>query len=82
MKPIKFKGVNVTFAENQSEYKPLPAFMSEAGEVVTCWKFTFWERLKLLFTGKLFMVTGTFNQPLQPVSFDLDNPLIFPKDEK
>ena len=82
MKPVKFKGCNVTFAENQPEYLPLPAFVSEAGEVVTCWKFTFWERIKILFTGNVFLVTHTFNSPLQPISFDLNNPLIFPKDEK
>lgn len=82
MEPVKFKGVNVTFAENQPEYKPLPAFVSEAGEVLTCWKFTFWERLKMLFTGKVFLLTMTFNSPLQPMSFFIDNPLQFPKDEK
>jgi hypothetical protein len=67
MKPIKFKESNVTFAENQKEYLPLPAFRNNDGEVISCWKITFLERIKLLFTGKLWLSCLTFNQPLQPL---------------
>ena len=40
MKPIKFKGQNVVFAENQEGVLPLPAFRDEDGVVVTCWELT------------------------------------------
>ena len=34
MKPIKFKGHNVVFAEDQPEYQPLPALKYADGDVV------------------------------------------------
>lgn len=69
MEPIKFKGVNSTFAENQEEYKPLPAHYSHdaEGNVTTCWKGTFKERLRFLLTGKMWLNSMTFNKPLQPL---------------
>lgn len=68
MEPIKFKGHNVVFAENQPEYKPLPAFKSDGpeGAVVSCWKLSFRERIKILFTGKLWLSLWSFHQPLTP----------------
>lgn len=68
MKPIKFKHQNITFAENQLEYMPLPALKidSQNGEVVSCWKMTFIERVKVLITGKVWVSLLTFNKPLTP----------------
>jgi len=49
MKPIKFTEQNCTYAENQPEYLPLPAFKDEqpAGQVVSCWKLSFRERIRI-----------------------------------
>lgn len=79
MEPVKFNGSNVVFAENQPEYKPLPAFKSQEGIVVTCWKMTFLERLKFVFSGRFYLIITTFNQPLQPLLPTIKNPLIFKK---
>ncbi len=69
MKPIKFKEANVTFAENQPEYIPLPAHKANdnCGTVTTCWNFTLRERIKVLLGAKLYWQQLTFNHPLQPV---------------
>lgn len=69
MKAIKFKHQNCVFAENQPEYTPLPALKLDSKEshVITRWKLTFKERFILLFTGKFWMSTLTFNYPYQPV---------------
>jgi len=71
MKPIEFKEQNVVFAKDQPEYMPLPAFKNNSpqGEVVSCWKLSFKERLKLLFTGKLWVCLLSFNKPLTPSYF-------------
>lgn len=39
MRPVKFPGHNVVFAEDQPEYQPLPAILMPGldGEVITCW---------------------------------------------
>ena len=66
MKPIKFKEQNITFAENQPEYLPLPAYKNDKGDTITLWQFNFLERIKILFTGKMWFHVLTFNQPLQP----------------
>jgi len=77
MKPIRFKLVNCTYAENQKPYLPLPAhkFNDEQGRVTTCWQMSFNERLKVLFTGKIYFQTLTFNKPLQPQKLSVEYPL-------
>lgn len=67
MKPIEFKEQNVVFGKDQPEYEPLPALVFQDGEVMTCWKFSWKELLKVLFTRKIYLSVQTFRQPLQPV---------------
>lgn len=66
MKPIKFKESNSVFAENQDEYKSLPAFVDKDGIVVTCYKLSFIDIVKVIFTGKIWLGVMTFKKPLQP----------------
>ena len=74
MKPIKFKEANVTFAENQPEYLPLPAWKGEDGIVISCWQLNWMERFKLLINGRIWLRMLTFNKPLQPNRLDVDRP--------
>ena len=71
MKPVKFKEQNVTFAENQPEYIPLPAHKVDEpeGRVISCWQLSFKERIKMLFSGKLWVTLLSFNKPLTPSNF-------------
>jgi hypothetical protein len=67
MKPVKFNGQNIIFAENQPEYIPLPAYKDINGVVTTCWDFSLIERFKILFGANLYWQQLTFNHQLQPV---------------
>jgi hypothetical protein len=69
MQPKKFEGVNITYAENQSEYTPLPAFKNQSpqGEVISCWSLSWKERLRILFKGEIWVAMMTFNKPLTPI---------------
>lgn len=69
MEAIKFKGANVVFAENQEDYKSLPAMYDKTrheGVVVTCYRLSFIERVRVLFRGRIWLGIMTFNNPLQP----------------
>ena len=68
MKPKNFKHQNIVFAKDQPEYQPLPALRidSPRGEVISCWKMTPKERLKVLFTGRIWLSLMSFNKPLTP----------------
>ena len=68
MKPIEFEHQNVIFAKDQPEYQPLPALKlnTEQGEVISCWRMSLKERLKVLFTGKVWVSLTMFNKPLTP----------------
>jgi len=68
MKPIEFKEQNVVFAKDQPEYKPLPAFKNDSpqGEVISCYKLSFRERVQILITGRLWVSVLSFNKPLTP----------------
>jgi len=75
MKPVEFPGFNVTLAKDQPQYRPLPVFMGKDGLVVSCWKLTWKERLRVLFRGCFYIQTLTFGTPLQPLLPSVQNPL-------
>jgi len=66
MKPIKFKEMNCTYAENQSEYLPLPAYKDFNGEVISCWSLSLYE--------DIISKTISFN----PTIISIDSPLSLP----
>lgn len=79
MKPIKFKYCNVVYAENQPEYQNLPALKLENdnGEIISCWKLSFKERLIILFTGKMWLSLLSFNKPLTPSFLSVNRKEVF-----
>jgi hypothetical protein len=68
MKPTYFPEHNKVYARNQPPYKPLPVFenKSDLGECISCWKLSFRERLRILFTGMIWQSLLSFNKPLTP----------------
>lgn len=82
MEPINFEGVNVTFAKDQPEYLPLPAYRSSDGEVICCWKASLWERIKMLFTGRIWIGILTFNQKLQPILVSADKLIEYQQEQQ
>jgi len=74
MLPKYFKQSNLILAKNQPQYLQLPVYANENGDCTSCWRLSLGERLRLLFTGRLWITTKTFNQPLQPIRPDVDCP--------
>ena len=74
LKPVRFKGYNVEYAKDQPEYLPLPGFKTGEPpyELVTCWKGNFWDRIRFLFTGRVWIEYWTFNKDLQPTRATLN----------
>lgn len=75
LEPVGFPEQNTVYAKDQPEYKPLPAYVdqsSDVGSVVTCWRLPFRDRIKILLTGRLWLSTWTFRQPLQPLYLSVD----------
>jgi hypothetical protein len=67
MKPKRFNGVNVTYAEDQPEYQPLPVQRFPDGEVISCWELSEQE-IETITKNKCFYIkVSTFNTPLQPI---------------
>jgi hypothetical protein len=85
MKPVKFKHQNIVFAEDQPQYQPLPALKieSDTGEVISCWRLGFWERLRILFLGRIWLSLMSFNKPLTPsfLSTNRKEVYVHPDDE-
>jgi hypothetical protein len=86
MKPVKFKHQNVTYAENQPEYMPLPALKIEGpeGAVVSCWNLSIRERIYVLFSGRIWLNLLSFNMPLTPSLLSVNRKEIYthPDDSK
>jgi hypothetical protein len=77
MKPFKFKEHNMVWAKDQKEYMSLPAYIdkdSPEGQTIFCWRLSLKERIKLLFTGKLWHRVLTFHNPLQPQYLEVNSP--------
>ena len=65
MENIKFEESNIVIAKDQDEFKALWAYMDDE-VTVSCYKLSFKERLKILFSGELWIGQANFGQPLQP----------------
>jgi hypothetical protein len=72
---IEFAEQNNVIAKNQPEYRPMPAYVGD-GRVICCWRLSFWERLKVLFIGKIWHHILTGNQPVQPQLLKTESPFI------
>ncbi len=83
MKPISFKEHTHVLAKDQKEYLPLPVFMGEPPEhdVVSCWKMSLLERIKILFTGIVWIRQLTFGNKFHPILPEIKTPFIHSMDE-
>ena len=79
MKAVKFKYQNIVFAQDQPEYLPLPALKIDAptGEVISCWKLSFKEKLTVLIFGRIWMSLMSFNKPLTPSYLSVNRKKVF-----
>ena len=77
MTPVEFEGQNTVVAKGQPEHQPLPALVTDDGIVVSCWKFNWWERIRILIFGELWHSQMTFNRGINPTMLTVENPLIF-----
>jgi hypothetical protein len=69
-----FSGSNLVLGKGQPEYLPLPAHRNASGMVTTCWKLTLAQRVRLLFSGTVWMETLTCGHPFQPQMLTLQKP--------
>lgn len=78
MKQIEFKEANKSLAVVGKA--PIPAYVDETiPQVVTCWKMSLWERLKLLFTGKVYACTLANPSRVQMTVLNINKKEIFPE---
>ncbi len=76
MKPVYFEKHNKVYAKNQLPYIPLPVYedAEQGGRVFHCWSLSFFEKIHVLFTGKVWVNVCNFNQPLQPLKLMTSDP--------
>jgi hypothetical protein len=76
MELIDFPEQTTVYAKHQPEYRPLPAhrFGDAEGRIACCWSLSWHERMRVLFTGRVWHQVLTFNQPLQPQLLCVEKP--------
>jgi len=70
VRPVNFAGANITFAKDQPEYLPLPAYLYDAdgrGCATTCWELDDDDLRRVLTTRRIWVQQLTFGRPLQPL---------------
>lgn len=76
VKPI-VPGLNLPvteYAKDQPEYNQLPVFRSQCGVVLSRWRLTWRERLRVLAHGDVYLSVHTFNRALQPIAMTTEEP--------
>lgn len=68
MKLLHFPEQNGVIAKHQPQYIPMPVHFTNdpEGRLVCCWQLGFFERIHVLFSGKIWHQIKTFHQQLQP----------------
>lgn len=81
MLPITFKEHNKVYAKDQKPYLSLLVYEDDkqGGRVFHCWKLSLWERVRILFIGKLWIQILNFGEPLQPIKPMINSPFTSPK---
>lgn len=82
MKPVSFDEHSFTIARSGEE---IPAHLDEASIEFTltiCWQLSIRERIKLLFTGRLWHQVHTFGHALQPQTLAINKPALTTTDGK
>lgn len=74
MKPIPFKQQNAVLAKDQPQYQPLPVHRTQDYEFISCWQLSWRERIKLLFTGRIWHRQLTFGYAYQPMMLQVEHP--------
>ena len=79
MKPVSpvvpgYELLETVYAKDQPNYKPLPVWKQHDGTTLSRWRLTWKERLRVLFSGNVYLWILTFNQPLQPVMLQTEKP--------
>jgi len=63
IKPVDFPEKNIQIETEIKDFD-FPAHATVGGDIVTCWKISFWGRVKLLFCGRLWVRVKTNNLPV------------------
>lgn len=74
---VEFPEQTLVIAKDQPQYRPMPAYRQPRdpeGRVICCWRLTWRERLKVLFSGVIWHHILTFNGPLQPQLLEVEKP--------
>ena len=71
--PLRQIFKEIVIAKDQPQYIPLPAIIAKP-YVFTRWKLSWRERLRILFSGNLWLTVLTFGNPLQPIRPDTESP--------
>jgi hypothetical protein len=80
MKPVSpvvtgYEQHETLYAKDQPEYQPLPALVTEGGQVLSRWELSDDEMAIVIQTRSIYLLMATFNQPLTPVMLAVENPL-------
>jgi hypothetical protein len=69
----------IVLAKDQPEYIPLPVLISrcEAGVVTSRWKFTFRERISILFSGNIWIQQLCFHKAVTPLKPSTTEPEVW-----
>lgn len=86
MKPIQFPEQTSVAAKDQPEYMPLPVAVKPGphGEVVSCWRLSFSERVILLFSGRVWLSLWMFRNeqgginPITPSRLTINKTEVLP----
>lgn len=55
-----------TTNQRDDDGNDITVWIDPRGNTISCWSLSFWERIRLLFTGKVWVCLLSFHKPLTP----------------
>lgn len=76
---VKWKHTNIEIGLKQNQYITLPALKINGaeGHLITKWKLTIPQRLKVLITGTIWMNSMTYNKPFTPMKLSTNRKQLY-----
>lgn len=78
MNPVSFPEQNILFARDQAQYHPLSAHRDADGRSTSCWHLSWRERVRVLFTGRVWHQMLTFHRAPMPIKLLTEKPELLP----
>jgi len=73
--PVKFPEAEATYGRRNAPFVPVHVFVDDE-EVISCWQLSWWERIVIVWTGRLWLRQYTKGDKMHPQYPQVELPFV------